>query len=134
MSRTIATILTISFIGIAIFGFLGIEFMNGHHASCIVSTASGSMCPDSESPLGFINFHFNALKNFSTAVSPSFILLALSLVLILSFAFGLLREKLRASRITTPRPSGRALLDFRPPLQAQFTHWLSLHENSPSLF
>lgn len=132
MNRTIATIIIFSFIGIAVFGFLGIEFMNNHHMGCIASTSQAGMCPESGSPMDFVNFHLNALKNFSVAVLSSLSILAALLVSVLLIVFAEQRRGALASEVTVPHPLRSVFLDFHPPLCAQLTHWLSLHENSPA--
>jgi len=133
MTRTITILIMVSFVAIAVFGFLGIEFMTSHHAPCIVSTSQGGICPEESAPLGYINFHLNALRNFSTAVFASVSFLILSLILVLAFALNLFGERMFAPEVTTPRPFGCILADFSPPLLTRLSNWLSLHENSPAL-
>ena len=133
MTRVITISIIVSFVAIAVFGFFGIEFMTSHHASCIVSTSQGGVCPEGAAPLDYVNFHLNALRNFSTAVFASVSFLALSLILVLVFALNLFGERMFAPEVTTPRPFGCILTDFSPPLLARLSNWLSLHENSPTL-
>jgi len=125
-------------LGIAVFGFLGINFMNAHHASCIVSTSQGGFCTEKIDPLGFINFHFNTLKGFSTAVFGSGLqiaLLAAMFLIIYAMFWRSAFASFAAKKATIPKFSIRALSvdEAVSSSKRKFIGWLSLRENSPSL-
>ena len=138
MTRAITISIIVSFVAIAVFGFVGIEFMNSHNETCIVSTSQGGMCPEKSAPLDYINFHMNVLKSFSTAVFHSASMLGafcVLLVMVLGFfaswrAYAAERVA-KEKNITMPHPKAEF---SRPssPLLILFSHWLSLHENSPA--
>lgn len=62
-----AFFLVIAFFSVAILGFLGVSHMNGYHSRCLTETARAADCPQ-QSVVAFINFNFNTLKSFSTAI------------------------------------------------------------------
>jgi hypothetical protein len=132
MTRVATIYIVISFVSVAVFGFLGISFMNDHHAACIVSTSSGAACPG-DSPISFINFHLNALKNFSTAVfSGNLFAGLLFLALALLFVrLGWLTASSSARAVAIPRYFGQPIDRFSAPLKFQLVSWLSLLEFSP---
>jgi hypothetical protein len=137
MTRTITILIMVSFVAIAVFGFLGIEFMTSHHAPCIVSTSQGAKCPEESGPFAYVNFHLNALRSFSTAVfhsNPAFSALVLFLVLSFSLVsgFSAVRESVRERSIATPRLKAD-LNKPTSPLLMRLWSWLSLHENSPAV-
>lgn len=132
MKSAFITLLIISFLGVAVFGFLSMIFGDMHSGGCIASNRLGALCP-LNSALAFIVFHIDAFKYFSTAVfvfSLTFLLIALSLV-----AFSILPRPLNndedddafvAIRIYELSRMTRIIKKIN------FNNWLSLHINSPA--
>ena len=128
MKSALTTFLIISFLGVAVFGFLSMIYGAGHGAGCIASVVGGSaVCP--QNALAFLS-HLNAFKYFSTAVlGVIFLILAVGLVFSIfppslnndedDFAFAAIRINADA-RMTRIK-------------KLDFTNWLSLHINSPAL-
>ena len=72
MKFSITTLLILSIIGLAAFGFFGVLCQNGAGHNCciaelIAKTITGQACPENNT-LAYIDFHFGALKSLSTAV------------------------------------------------------------------
>ena len=67
--RGIAFIILVSFIAIAVFGFVGMGMDHGEmHRGCIAAQAQGTAaCPGDRDPMGALRFHLDAFKGFSTA-------------------------------------------------------------------
>ncbi|MBU6501093.1 MAG: hypothetical protein KGJ89_03120 [Patescibacteria group bacterium] len=131
MNKALAIYIAISFISIAVLGFIGVAFMNSNHMGCIASTSEGAMCPLGASVIDFINFHFNALKNFSLAVLVSWSMIV-ALSLLIYFVLDLNSVVGGILPITKPHLTGVSFYDFIPPVKLQLIRWLSFHENSPS--
>lgn len=127
MKFAISLFLLLSFVGIAVFGAFVMNH-GGEHNVCIASTFFGAKAPcPQKNPLGFINFHLNALKSFSNAFVVFF---ALILVAGLGTVF---------SRDSRAAPSGfnswrRLSLKLLSTFSGKwkFVYWLSLHETSPT--
>lgn len=132
MRSILATILTISFVAVAIFGFVAINPNGGRSFNgCIAAASHGGSCPGEESPLNIFDFHINAFKSFSTAV---FDLLILGFVVFVAAPFVLkaLQEIYRASL-------KQVLIDNRYKLRhkeclnstsliRKLFRWLAIHE------
>lgn len=134
MNKLFTTILIASFIGIAMFGVFDMHAESQNHdGRCAFAASQGADCPKKVNPVDYISFHFNALKNLSTAIFNdgffiSFLLLAL-------FMLGISLETLQ-SNIIHPNFSfvyrWHELKQYRVPPKHQFLRWLALHENSPT--
>lgn len=133
MKSVFITFLIISFIGVAVFGFISMIFDHGHNGGCIASNRLGALCP-LNSAFNFIVFHLDAFKYFSTAV---FVFSLILLFAALSFvAFSILPRPLdkdedddafAAIRIYELSRMTRIIKKIN------FNNWLSLHTNSPAL-
>ncbi|MDD2807523.1 MAG: hypothetical protein PHW95_03335 [Patescibacteria group bacterium] len=130
MRRNIATVILISFILIAVFGFLGMfgESDLGYHG-CLADTAQGATCPVNAGALGMINFHLGTFLSFSSAIL-AYVLILLLVVLFLGtvdFSF----DKFSGAKVRSAQQqrSGNFYASRRSQLG-----WLALHSNSPSDF
>lgn len=128
------SIALMGFVSISLFGLLSITHENGNIAECLASRLNGSVapCPQSD-PLGFANFHSNALKTISNLVFIDSITalysVAMALILILSSVALLASNKFSLEHIKFSW-SERLTSDYSQPIVG--LAWLSLHENSPS--
>ena len=130
------TILLASFIGIAVFGVLGMNHEQSHDMgqnNCVVAIAKGMDCPKEAGPVVFTAFHIDAYKGFSLAtlgenVTSAFMLAFVSLLFIglAFFSPYLFKPPQLAFYKYRFRDS------FSLPQKQQLTRWLALHENSPA--
>lgn len=135
MTKLVGTALIVSFLAIAVFGFLamGEHGDSGLHSRCITETAAGQMCPNN--PFAAAVFHISVFKSFSQVVfgngTPGvFILLGVLALFTLSF----LRREILALLSLVAQERRRNLLAYEPiPSEKNLLRWLALHENSPSL-
>jgi len=130
MKTSITSILIVIFLVIAIFGTFSMVNMNENGQGCWASFFNNNVCPDNMSPLGSINFHFNAFEKLSSTIFQNTILL-ISLFatlfvisrIVMQYSPGLLV----LSSSNFKRTDSNSKLN-----QNKFTRWLSLFENSPS--
>ncbi|MDO8743306.1 MAG: hypothetical protein Q7J30_02000 [Candidatus Azambacteria bacterium] len=125
MKSAFITLLIISFIGVAVFGFVSMIFGDTHNGGCIVSNRLGAFCP-LNSAFNFVVFHIDAFKYFSTAIFSVVLLIILS-----GMVFSVLPRPLNNDEdddLIFSLQSGKF-----PILQKnkEITRWLSLHINSP---
>lgn len=125
MKSAFTTLLIISFLGVAVFGFVSMIFGAQHNGGCIASKF-GSLCP-LNNPLAFVIFHLGAFKYFSTAVFG-----AVLLFLLFRSSFSILPKPLNGDEEDDEFIFGYNFFDFFYAFKRRLNHWLSLHTNSPS--
>lgn len=119
----------ISFIGIAVFGFVFlVSGMNEHNADCITSPIDGTVCPTSIVEMTLQ--HISTLQKFSQVLIPATVLLLLVALSFLAISFYFLLKNLFY-------PSFVLLFQKRKDpaklhRQQKIISWLSLFENSPA--
>ncbi len=137
MKSALATLLIFSFMSIAVFGVFAMSHGTSHASGsrgCIGAMAQGTDCPKEESVLGFLAFHLNAFRSFSTAIFSQNILSLFLFVASLLLLAGTAMGRLFAESVSLDCHS-RFRQFFEPPvthLQPQIIRWLALHENSPA--
>ncbi len=128
----IATFLALA--GLSIFAMDSSHNEAHGESKCVASTAKGIDCPQKQGTLGFLTFHLDIFKSFSTAV---FLQNITGLIILVLLFIGVARPALTPSRAefpnfakvsTGPPPTFLS----KPKLGA--SQWLALHENSPSIF
>lgn len=135
--KSLAIILVIlSFVSIAVFGFLG---MNIGHSDCIMKVANGgSICPH-DSTLDFIVFHVGALKGFSLAILDFSFLMIAAICLIVSLFLAFYNNLFdiydcsKIGNFSLFQKIGEFLHSIE---KIKLSHWLALSEKrdpSPSL-
>lgn len=136
MKSILTSIVIFSFIGIAVFGIFAMAHsMNQEHGGCIAATSRGESCPIESNLLQTLAYHFDSFRSFSTAIlSGNF---DNSLLLLFAFAllvgFWIFRNTGLKFSVSSLNQNAFGLLESRESLlQLNLTHWLSLHENSPS--
>ena len=126
MKSVFITLLIISFVGVAVFGFISMIFGVDHNGGCIASNRLGALCPINN-PLIFLVFHLGAFKYFSTAVFGTVLLL-----LLFGIVFSILPKPLNSDEEEDEFIFGRSFFESFCIFKKQLNHWLSLHTNSPT--
>lgn len=86
--KCLASIIVIAFMGMSLFGFLGM-LSSDHSPSCITSRAQSALCPEDGDLLSLIAFHANGYKAFSSIPFIALSILGLACLIILGFASSL---------------------------------------------
>ena len=121
------TLLVTSFVGIAVFGAFAMNHDSGHAASgCIAATAKAANCSEETTPFALADFHISAFKSFSSAVFGGALLATLLSMLLAGLVFF-------APPLLKLVQFSPACQRFSSPQKQEFTRWLSLHENSPTV-
>lgn len=89
MKSSLAIILTISFIAIALFSFAAMDSAMRDHKGCVAAVARNAPCPEA-GLLEFLIFHLGVFKNFTSAAFELFSAVAAYPALILLFSAVLL--------------------------------------------
>ena len=118
-------LLIAGFLSITVLGFTGMDIDGRGHMNCIATAVQGKVCPEALGILGFINFHANAIKVFSTAVFEMSIL-ALFPFLLAGFISTKISSSLRSALPIYRFP--QFLLTSASLPQETFFDWLALHE------
>jgi len=126
MKFALITLLIISFVGVAVFGFVSMIFGADHNGGCIAVNRLGSLCPINN-PLIFLVFHLGAFKYFSTAVFG-----AVLLFLFFGIVFSILPKPLNSDEEGDEFVFGRNFFESFCIFKKQLNRWLSLHTNSPT--
>ncbi len=128
--KSILTILILaSFIGIAVFGFVGMTSAQHLHGGCIASLADKGLCPSGVVPVSAAFSHLEVLKSFSLAFLTGFA----SLVSLIALAFAVSgRNPDIPEAVFRPVSAlGDLFKDSNNSLAHNF-EWLAIHFNSPS--
>lgn len=134
--RYLGIFLIIGFIGLAVFGFLGMHSeMQDHNGDCAVATVQGGDCPKQSNLFNYITFHLDIFKSFSIAIFEESLLIFILTIVLLSIFFGLskLLENLIFFKLNFICSRYRQLELFGLYAKRKFFHWLAFHENSPSI-
>jgi hypothetical protein len=130
MRKALGFFILSAFIGISIFGFMGIHCDDGQcQNDCLASAEGQTSCPAQTNMLSFISFHLNALKRFSVATFDvtDFIL---SVFLLIAVSFLLYRRHIhyRNSIQTSRRHEHKTHTAFLVP--HPFLLWLAILRQS----
>jgi len=134
--KFLAALLLITFVSLAVFGFVSIghaDHGNAPIADCLASKVAGKICPENETPLSGALFHLKAFSYFSTALFGQ-IGGVLALML---FAFLLVGKGFLSGLELSAVPVSRQSVDFREIYLRSIygeRRFLSRFENSPSPF
>ncbi len=134
--KYLGTFLLIGLIGVAVFGVFGIHTMNHSDGGCPIAITRGVVCPETGNIIKSLNFHLDALRDFSLAtlggqVSAFFLFFALlALWAFLGTPFG----KYLVSPSFSFSGCRYGVEQFSLPSKKKFLRWLALHENSPASF
>ncbi|OGZ09197.1 MAG: hypothetical protein A3D65_03475 [Candidatus Lloydbacteria bacterium RIFCSPHIGHO2_02_FULL_50_13] len=135
--KLLAVFLVISFVGVAVFGFLGMVHADTNdHRGCIAAEMQRTNCPEGGNALDSVTFHLGALKDFSNAIFEVNIFATLLTLALLVAMVGLrmTRGNLASPQLRLAYSRHGQRKSFRPFLERKLTRWLALHEDSPALF
>ncbi|MBI2063997.1 MAG: hypothetical protein HYT65_03345 [Candidatus Yanofskybacteria bacterium] len=134
MNSWLSILLIAGFLGIAIFGFMGMDASGHGHMDCIATAVQGKVCPEALGAAGFINFHFNAARFFSTAVFGSLVIAVLAMLLTLAL-ITLFLSRWRDLPLIAKYRLPQFLLAPASLPKDSLNYWLLLHEKrDPSYF
>ena len=127
MKFALTSLLVISFFGLAVLGFAGMGMAGEHgRADCVATAVQGTFCPEAPGTVGFINFHANAARFFSTAVFGASVS-AIFAFFALAFGMSILNHCRVLPLLAKYRLPQFLLLPVALPKDA-LNYWLSLHE------
>ena len=134
MKYWLAALAIISFISVAVFGFVALSNCHGETGlGCIASLAEGLFCPAGENTVISALFHANIYHGFSTAVlSASILIAALLLLGFLTLRFGSQFFSTTLLKYLPGQSGELAKLSFL--VRQPRTNWLSLHEKRDPAF
>lgn len=117
----------LSFVAIAVFGFVGMGHGPDHNNNrgCLATTATGGNCPAKSTPLGDFNFYLTVFRSFSQATPTMDNVALILLALLIALAFGLIPNyspPLVLALKIKQNPRQPKLLYW----YLQLKHWLSL--------
>ncbi|MBI2047966.1 MAG: hypothetical protein HYT27_02405 [Parcubacteria group bacterium] len=128
-------LLLVVFVGISSFGFLAMNHnVSLIHDGCLASAMTRTTCLEAAHSLSFINFHVNALKNFSNAFVNTNLLTLLLFIASVLVVFSRMRRVnfvLRAPLFYFYFTHFFSLFATQP-LHA-ILYWLAFREHSPTL-
>src|SRR3989338_312693 len=135
MRFTITTLLVVSFVGVAVFGFFGMGHSEqSHEGGCIAASTQGADCPPNSDPIDSASFHLDAFKTFSAATFEKSTLASLLTLLLLAMVavLGLLSGNLVSPKLNLAYLRSKRSEYFNLPPEYNLIRWLRLHENSPA--
>ncbi|MBU6431055.1 MAG: hypothetical protein KGJ58_02610 [Patescibacteria group bacterium] len=136
--KFLATILLMGFMGMALFGLIGMTHqMSGHSGSdCLASFVVGNIiCPDGNDSFSYAFYHIQAYQFFGNAFISSFAAISavIALAFVLAFIFIEIDNRLvLKSQIFYLKKRFSEIIDSLISSRGNFIRWLSLLENSPS--
>lgn len=124
-SRSLAIIVLLALVTVAVFGFLAMAHGTEHGAGCLAATASGAMCPSTEDPIADVAFHVGTWRSLTAGTIVSALLFLLPMVVI-AFVLERWRRFLHPISIALAFPQRRS--PFRGRISSAVLRWLALHE------
>lgn len=127
-----SSLIILAFISVSIFSILAVGHEIGH-GICFLTANTGLKppCPEKD-PLGFLNFHINIFKSFSTATFLNNLFAIISILsaflialIIAALAFSYKKIAVKLQKIADEPPEKLA--------SQKTLFWLALHENSPAI-
>lgn len=133
MKFAITSLLSVSFIALAVFGFFAMDH-NGSHQNCLAAFINNDICSTLTSIAELASFHLNAFQSLSQAFfSPAYIQLIFALALLFLAIGALIAGKYLNNSIALFKFLSRAALESASQQYDKFYRWLSFLINSPSL-
>ncbi|MBI2552753.1 hypothetical protein HYW17_05645 [Candidatus Uhrbacteria bacterium] len=128
--RNIGIILLVSFIAIAVFGFIAMGGGSGHaHGGCIAATANGlPSCPGSGENTESLLFHIQTFKSFSQALIGATLLLVGLFLAARSSQERLISDEPKAEWACSCARVIR-LAQLWQKTRQRIIYWLALHES-----
>lgn len=122
-----------SFVGIAVFGFTAMNHENNHGYGCIATTAQGINCSNESGIMNLASFHSGVFKGFSTALLGQSTAVLLNMLFLLAIGIGISSVRARALIPAQLRAYEKLSPSLFFTFATELTHWLALHENSPTI-
>lgn len=124
-------LILIIFVSVALFSFSIMGHEESGRGNCLAATLQGFVC-SGNNVIAFASFHLEALKVFSSALVGQILASVLALIMFMAFALYF------SGKTLIPDKSFHFYVfrDFSSanfPIKKQLLHWLSIHENSPTL-
>ncbi len=134
MKSALAIIFLTAFIGISIFGFIGMNDKEMAHGNCLAEIAAKGMgiCLPGINSFEVANFHLNVFKSFSLSTinfGSLFALLFASAIFLFLKIISEAQPNFKGSWVFINKFLERIFSFYRN----QEISWLALHENSPAL-
>lgn len=132
--KLLAALSILSFLGIAVFGFLAMGFdgVDGH-ANCLAATVNGNLCPKANGVFDFS--HLSVFRSFSTATLQTILASAFLIGIVFLSARGLKILNFRRHSLDFPIFNfTREEIQLFSKARRSFIRWLAFHENSPAVF
>lgn len=137
--KFLTLILLIGFIGMGLFGFVGMPHQMSEHSDsdCLASfVVNKILCPDGNNSFSYAFYHIQAYQFFSNALVSSFVAICavIALAFLLTFVLKkidtrlILRNQIFYLKKRLTEIADSLISSFR-----NFIRWLSLLENSPSI-
>ena len=126
-----SVLILIIFVSVALFSFSTMGHEENSHGNCAIAALQGFACLGN-SALAFVDFHLGALKIFSSALVGQILASVLALIAFMTLALYFSGKTLIPDKIF----HFYVFWDFYSadfPIKKQLLHWLSIHENSPTL-
>ena len=140
MKILLTVLVIVGFSGIAVFGvwMMGDHGLNHDLGGCIAALQREANCSAFMGSLGFVAFHLDAFKVFSSAhfsVATAMVLAVFIAALVFYTVSGGRLFNFRFSKSTLSSAIAySADRGFYTSLEQNFNNWFSLHENSPAIF
>lgn len=137
--KYLTLILLIGFIGMGLFGFIGMPHQMSEHSGsdCIASFVVGNiLCPDGNNYFSYAFYHIQAYQFFSNALISSFaaIFAVIALAFLLTFVLKKIDTRLvLKNQIFYLKKRLTEISDSLISSLRNFIRWLSILENSPSI-
>ena len=80
MKKALTIITVISFVSLAVFGFVGLGHSSFGFSECLSKAQGGGACPGQTNLLEYINFHLGAISSFFNVTIGNQISIILSLI------------------------------------------------------
>ena len=127
MKYCLSLILIAGLLGIGILSLASMDTGGHAHMDCVATAVQGKTCPEAPGTFGFINFHFNAVKFFSTAIFGHVVAIGF---ILLGLLFADVDIWLTRRNFLVPAFSGslQFLQHRRSIPRESFINWLVLHE------
>lgn len=125
-----------SFIAVAVFGFMAMNHNIGHESKGCIAVVQGIDCKNTAGDFNLALFHINAFKGFSTALFNKSFISVFLLFIFCVFFIKFWRKKnvyILLLKFLNLRKIFYFLESFFNSFIKELNHWLSLHENSPTV-
>ncbi|MBK5215445.1 MAG: hypothetical protein JJE53_01395 [Candidatus Pacebacteria bacterium] len=136
--KILGKLLLVAYIGLSLFGIFGMHISSQNQMDgCIAATFQDANCPFQVNSLNYLFFHLDAYRSFSFSFFTDNILNTLSFSFMLFVFIGLVvfySNLTKIPELTTTKSRYRFRNSFFSHQKQKIIEWLSLFENSPTVF